>query len=136
VWQVDELPPVDELRPSTVFSLQRIVLEAAANARTHSDTSELRFIARAGDGGDVEIRIEDDGRGFDPALARAGPGLADMRARAQRIGARFQINSQPGRGTVVRLTLSRMSQKTSVEREGAATEVAQMLQPAPATQAV
>ena len=133
VWQVDELPPVEGLGPSTVFSLQRIVLEAAETALAHSGAQELRVIARSVGSGGVEIRIEDDGRGFDPELVRAGPGLADMRARAQRIGARLEIASRSERGTVVQLTLLRPPPKASIGREGAATEAAQIVQRAPAT---
>jgi hypothetical protein len=51
----------------------------------------------------VVLRVVDDGRGFDPAQAR-GKGLPSMRERAQALGARLGIESQPGR-TAVELTL-------------------------------
>jgi signal transduction histidine kinase len=89
-----------------VFALQRIVLEAITNALKHSGAQLLRLSARACNG-EVEIRIEDDGRGFDPAHAAAGLGLANMRARAQRIGAVLRIHSQPGRGTSASLSIPR-----------------------------
>jgi len=107
MWEVDELPEVGELKPSTVFALQRIVLEAITNALKHSGAQLLRLSARAING-EVEIRIEDDGRGFDPAHAAAGLGLANMRVRARRIGARFDIRAQPGTGTVIRLAIPRL----------------------------
>jgi hypothetical protein len=106
VWEVEELPEVGDLKPSTVFALQRIVLEAIANALKHSGSQLLRLSARACNG-EVEVRIEDDGRGFDPSQAAAGLGLASMRARAQRIGARLRIQSHPGSGTTVKLSLPR-----------------------------
>jgi signal transduction histidine kinase len=106
IWEVEELPEVGELKPSTVFALQRIVLEAITNALKHSGAQLLRLSARACNG-EVEIRIEDDGRGFDPAHAAAGLGLANMRARAQRIGAVLRIHSQPGRGTSASLSIPR-----------------------------
>ena len=108
VWEVEELPEVGELKPSAVFALQRIVLEAITNALKHSGAKHLSLGARACNG-TVEVRIEDDGRGFDTARHATGLGLANMRARAQRIGARFSIHSHPGKGTSVKLSLPRAS---------------------------
>lgn len=106
IWEVDELPELAELKPSTVFALQRIVLEAITNALKHSGARLLRLSARACNG-EVEIRIEDDGRGFDPSDAAAGLGLVNMRARAQRIGATLKVQSHPGKGTTVKICLPR-----------------------------
>jgi two-component system nitrate/nitrite sensor histidine kinase NarX len=59
---------------------------------------------------DVIVTVRDNGIGFD-AVARAGEiadqhvGLKIMMERAHRIGGRFQIQSQPGDGTLVRLVL-------------------------------
>ncbi|HEX9686375.1 MAG TPA: sensor histidine kinase, partial [Burkholderiales bacterium] len=106
VWEVEELPEVGDLKPSTVFALQRIVLEAITNALKHSGARLLRLSARASNG-EVEVRIEDDGRGFDPSHAAAGLGLANMRVRVRRIGARLRIQSNPGKGTSIRLYLPR-----------------------------
>jgi signal transduction histidine kinase len=112
VWEVEELPEVGELKPSTVFALQRIVLEAITNALKHSGAQVLRLSARANNG-EIEIRIEDDGRGFDPAHAAAGLGLDNMRVRARRIGARFDICAHPGAGTVIRLAMPRLPYPSS-----------------------
>jgi hypothetical protein len=112
-WEVEELPDVGELKPSTVFALQRIVLEAITNALKHSGAQCLRLSARACNG-DVEVRIEDDGRGFDTSRHAAGLGLVNMRARAQRIGARLKILSHPGKGTTVRLSLPRATSRAAV----------------------
>ena len=108
VWEVEELPVVEGLKPSTVFALQRILLEAIANALKHSGARQLRLTARAQDGSNVEIRVEDDGRGFDVSGPAAGLGLTNMRARASRIGAQLEISSRSGDGTVVRLLIPRI----------------------------
>ena len=48
----------------------------------------------------VLLRIVDDGRGFDPRDVLPDQlGLAIMRERAERIGAKLEIESQPGQGT-------------------------------------
>jgi signal transduction histidine kinase len=113
-WDVGELPPIDALEPSAVFALQRIVLEAVANALKHSGATRVRLSAQATANGGVEIRIEDDGRGFDASSPAAGLGLTNMRARASRIRAKLDISSRPGDGTVVRLqipqSLARLSE--------------------------
>ena len=116
VWEVEELPEVGDLKPSTVFALQRIVLEAITNALKHSGARLLRLSARACNG-EVEVRIEDDGRGFDTTRHAAGLGLANMRARARRIGARLDIQGHTGAGTTVRLAIPRLpSQSTGLDR--------------------
>ena len=116
VWEVEELPEVGNLKPSTVFALQRIVLEAITNALKHSGARLLRLSARASNG-EVEVRIEDDGRGFDPSHTAAGLGLSNMRARARRIGARLDIQGHTGAGTTVRLAIPRLpSRSTGFDR--------------------
>jgi signal transduction histidine kinase len=51
----------------------------------------------------VELRIRDDGLGFDPSeLARPGHyGLGMMRERAEAVGAQLTVTSNPGHGTEV-----------------------------------
>jgi signal transduction histidine kinase len=51
----------------------------------------------------LDLRIEDNGSGFDPSVPRDGRGLASLRRRAGELGAALEITSQPGRGTVVTL---------------------------------
>ena len=116
-WEVAELPRIEALEPTAVFALQRIVLEAVANALKHSAATRVRISAQAAPGGGVEIRIEDDGRGFDASSPAAGLGLTNMRTRASRIGAKLDISSRAGDGTVVRLqiphSLARLSEDTT-----------------------
>jgi signal transduction histidine kinase len=104
-WEVDELPDVNELKPTMVFSLQRILLEAITNALKHSGARLLKVQARAQDDGTIEIRVVDDGRGFDPSQSAEGLGLANMRARAAKLGARLEVHARPGAGTTVRLSI-------------------------------
>jgi signal transduction histidine kinase len=57
-------------------------------------------------GADGVLRIADNGAGFDPGGAGDGRfGLVSMRERAERLGARFSIESEPGRGTRVEVAL-------------------------------
>jgi signal transduction histidine kinase len=50
--------------------------------------------------------IRDDGNGFDPAAARRGHyGLLYMRERAEACGGKLDIQSRPGSGTEVRVSV-------------------------------
>jgi signal transduction histidine kinase len=82
--------------------LQRIIQEALTNVKKHSSADSVRVIF-AFDGGQVEITIEDDGQGFDPAefKSREAFGLHAMRGRAEAVGAHFEVKSSPGSGTQV-----------------------------------
>jgi signal transduction histidine kinase len=52
-------------------------------------------------GDDLELRIEDDGRGFDPDAATSGFGLLGMRERAELLGGSLEVASTPGDGTLI-----------------------------------
>ena len=54
----------------------------------------------------VELTVRDDGKGFDPEAPRAGHyGLLNMRERAKKSRGQVFIESAPGAGTTVRLSL-------------------------------
>ncbi len=57
--------------------------------------------------GDLIVEVSDRGPGFDPARkpAEGHLGLAGMRERAELLGGRFELESAPGVGTLVRATL-------------------------------
>jgi signal transduction histidine kinase len=81
-----------------------IAREALSNVARHSGASRLALLLR--DDGDVlELCVEDNGRGFDPA-AQVGPdafgrhqGLANMRDRAVGLGGTFTVEPPDGPGT-------------------------------------
>jgi PAS domain S-box-containing protein len=88
---------------STVeVQLQRIIQEALTNVRKHAGACSARVIFALCDG-QMQITIEDDGRGFDPEEIREnqGFGLRSMQGRADMVGARLEVNSTRGKGTHV-----------------------------------
>jgi signal transduction histidine kinase len=103
-WEVGELPPVEALEPAAVYSIQRILLEAISNALQHSGARHIRLSARP-DGDRIEIRVADDGAGYEAPAGRPGLGLGTMRARAQKLGAALEIASRRGEGTTVSLRI-------------------------------
>jgi len=86
-------------------ALYRIAQEALHNVIKHAGARQVRLeIDRTGRG--VRLRIQDDGKGFDPSRVPDGHlGLAGMRARADRIGADFSCRSVPGQGTMVEVVV-------------------------------
>jgi signal transduction histidine kinase len=83
----------------------RIAQEAVQNALRHSGGDRVSLRLAQTNGG-IALEVSDDGVGFDPtdgALRARRLGLTSMEERADRIGARLEIDSEPGRGTSVRL---------------------------------
>jgi signal transduction histidine kinase len=85
-----------------VHALQ-IVREAVSNAMRHGEAKHVTVTLRAQNGG-AEFEISDDGRGFDPTTSSKGNGLGNLAERASELGAKFQVQSAPGKGTRVKLT--------------------------------
>jgi signal transduction histidine kinase len=52
----------------------------------------------------VVVSVQDDGSGFDTELTR-GMGLLGMEERVRHLGGDFQIDSRPGRGTLIKAAL-------------------------------
>ena len=81
--------------------LFRIGQEALRNALRHSGARNVA-LALTDDGEDLLLAIRDDGKGLPPPERRPGGlGLNIMQHRADRLGARLQIESTPGRGTSI-----------------------------------
>jgi signal transduction histidine kinase len=84
----------------------RITEEALRNIERHAAASNVRITLRSVDMAQLELRVEDDGVGFDPLASRPGHfGLIGLREQAQLIGAVLEIKSAPNQGTLLRLTL-------------------------------
>jgi two-component system nitrate/nitrite sensor histidine kinase NarX len=83
------------------IAVYRIAQEALNNMARHANAGKAAvYLLCQPDG--VELRISDDGQGFDPdCVAHEHLGLSIMRERAASIGAALRIESQPGRGTHV-----------------------------------
>lgn len=111
-----------KLPPETHIALYRIAQESLNNILKHSRATHvdvsLNCVLDSTDHAQViELAIRDDGRGFD--LNNVPPnrlGLCNMRERAQAIGANLIIQSQPGRGTEIKVLWRNASGKIAEER--------------------
>ncbi len=89
------------LDPTVEEQLYRIALEAVHNTVKHAGAQRVDVHLEQRDTG-IELRVSDDGAGFDPRQDRPGHlGLRTMRERADAIGATLDIDSAPGRGSTV-----------------------------------
>jgi ligand-binding sensor domain-containing protein/signal transduction histidine kinase len=79
-----------------------IFKESINNIVRHSDCKRVDIELHTANGG-LELRLSDDGKGFDTAQASDGNGMANMRLRAKRLGGELQVISFQGKGTTVML---------------------------------
>jgi two-component system, NarL family, sensor histidine kinase UhpB len=95
-----------QLTSEAELALYRIVQEALSNVARHAGARTARVSLEA-EGGAVTAVISDDGAGFDVAAEMDGGGLGlfGMQERGAYVGGTVQIESKPGRGTRVRVTI-------------------------------
>jgi signal transduction histidine kinase len=78
--------------------------QVSVNLRCAPLTRETSFPGRGAEQWAIELRISDNGRGFDPdCIPSDRLGLGIIRERAQSIGASLEIASEPGSGTQIRV---------------------------------
>jgi len=104
VHRGNDIPPTP-LSPETRHHLFLTAREAMNNALKHARASEVRLTMEMREGA-FEMRLEDDGRGFDEtqSSAQGGNGLANMRERVAEIGGTFELKTSR-QGTSVRVIL-------------------------------
>ena len=82
----------------------RVAKEALGNVRKHS-RARMVHVAMTPDLGGINVRITDDGVGFDVASSRSADighlGLSSMQERIEEAGGVFLVDSCPGLGTTV-----------------------------------
>jgi signal transduction histidine kinase len=90
------------------IQLIRVIQEALTNVRRHAQARRAWVSFRV-QGEELEVVIGDDGRGFDLAGVQTGArghfGLQTMEERSQAVGGKLDIDTAPGKGTKVSVTL-------------------------------
>jgi len=111
-----ELPDTTEptVTPEQGIAIFRILQEALINVRKHAGSKRVRVALRLHPE-ELVLVVEDDGCGFVPGPPRSGQyGLLGMQERAQLVGGRLLIHSQPGQGT--RITLCVPQERPAARR--------------------
>ncbi len=105
-----DLDPLDGMfSKEDETNLYRIVQESINNIVKHSGATEAIVEAKRDSRG-VVIIIQDNGKGFpqvmeDHGLHKAGLGLRVISERAHMLGGKYELDSVPGRGTIVRIKI-------------------------------
>jgi signal transduction histidine kinase len=106
-WHLEGAPVPDDFVVDSRHRHQLFLAfkEGLTNVVRHSGAREVR-LGIALEAGQVKLSITDNGRGL-PASLRTEEmdGVANMRARLEKLGGGFEIASEPGRGTTVRFFL-------------------------------
>ena len=101
-FSADDVP--DALPEEIAIAGYRISQEALTNVLRHAHARAVWVRLRCAAGA-LHLEVQDDGAGFDPARAFAGAssmGVLSMQERAQLAGGKLEIESTPGRGSLVR----------------------------------
>ena len=97
---------VEELSPGAALCLYRIAQEALGNAAKYSEAKKVEVRLSRSDGR-VGLSVSDDGVGCDPnQIGKSGGlGVINMRERVLQLNGTFEFDSEPGRGTTVKVTV-------------------------------
>lgn len=103
IFTHDAVPPVAD---NIATAFYRIAQEALTNVARHARANRVEMELRINNGL-LELTVSDDGVGFNPEELSDSEvlGLAGMRERAGLVGGTLTIQSQPEKGTVVRLSV-------------------------------
>jgi signal transduction histidine kinase/ligand-binding sensor domain-containing protein len=101
-FEDDKLPASLKLSLELRRNLPPVFKEALHNILKHAHARQVNIRLACQDG-KLLLEIQDDGVGFDSAVATPGNGLKNFRNRAAEMSARLTVQSRPGRGTTVRL---------------------------------
>ena len=98
-----------QLPPNVQMQIYRMVQEAVSNIWRHAGATHVKMTVAATPDGDFILRLEDNGRDFDPGEQKnlEGRGLANMRARASLVDAEISWEKSPEGGTIFTLQLRR-----------------------------
>jgi len=109
-----------DFEQATIHELLMVVREAIYNAVRHGRSSKVQVEVHF-DTGRCDVKIRDDGTGFDPesvsASAAGHYGLMGMKERITRVGGQLTLNSRPGAGAEVTFHIPRGSFVPSDDQE-------------------
>lgn len=89
------------LTASKLTVVYRMIQEVLNNIIKHAEATNVSV-----DIASAEIKISDNGKGFELDMQSSGIGLLNLEQRAKLIGARLQINSSTGKGTSIIFSLN------------------------------
>lgn len=114
-----EPPDLSDEQQLTIF---RIMQECLTNIAKHAEATVVTVKVAFGEDA-MRMEITDDGKGFDPGKTpKHHYGLINMRERARKANGQVSIESEPGKGTRVVLTLQNVRRRAEASEPAAAPE--------------
>jgi len=107
------------LAPNVETTIFTVIQESVNNARKHAKAQNM-WLSLEIKGGYVTASAQDDGKGFDMKLAEANPerrhslGMTNMRERAALVNGTVRVESMPGRGTIIILSIPLNEANTTI----------------------
>jgi two-component system sensor histidine kinase UhpB len=92
----------EEIAEDKKLIVYRIVQEQMNNILTHSQARNV-IIDMKTFNGFLILKIQDDGRGFDPTKVSRGIGLKNIRSRSELYNGTMKLDTAPGEGCVLRV---------------------------------
>jgi len=102
-WETATPPDSPMLSARTSMQLTRVLREAVSNVIKHSGASRCEIRCTVEDNS-LQIALRDNGRGIAGDLNR-GHGMSTMKRRAKGVNGQCLVESRPGRGVVISLTV-------------------------------
>jgi len=104
IFTNEEVP--DRFPDDVPLCLYRIVQEGLNNCICHSGANKCEVALKASKD-TIFLVVEDKGAGFNPVEVRDKPGLglSSMRERVQLVGGHFAVNTEPGSGTSIHVSI-------------------------------
>ncbi len=99
-----DLPPEAHFQPSRCHHILAIVREGLTNATRHAQANSI-LVKVKNEKNTLIVSIADNGCGFSAAQGNRGNGLQNMRDRANLLGGQLRIDSRPGQGVTVALSV-------------------------------
>lgn len=105
-FQCEGVDLAQKLSPDFRQNLFFLLKEALTNVAKHAQATEVE-VRLEDHSGRWRFTIHDNGVGFDPAAPATGNGLRNLRERAAKMSAALEIQSRPGQGTTLTLTVNK-----------------------------
>ncbi len=105
---------MNNLSREVSITIYRLIQECLNNVAKHANAEDV-FISLNNKGDKLELSIKDNGQGFDLKQRTLGLGLPGMRERVEALNGQYEINSEPGKGVHIQVTLPLQMEKQASE---------------------